>query len=116
MVKLTRIAPELPVANLAGSLGYYLEKLGFQIAMQMPDRKYAIVERDDVAIHLFENDPQGSAVVGIHVFTHDIETLFAELQERGALISQEILRKPWGNRDFRVYDDSGNEIKFTEVA
>jgi len=24
------------------------------------------------------------------------------------------VRKPWGNRDFRVKDDSGNELKFTE--
>jgi hypothetical protein len=24
------------------------------------------------------------------------------------------MRKPWGSRDFRVNDHSGNEIKFTE--
>jgi uncharacterized glyoxalase superfamily protein PhnB len=82
----------------------------------LPDGKYAVVERDDVAIHLFQDDTQCSAVVGVHVFTQDIETLFAELQRRGAHVSQGILRKPWGSRDLRVHDNSGNEIKFTEPA
>jgi uncharacterized glyoxalase superfamily protein PhnB len=113
MVKLSRIAPELPVSNLEKSLKYYEQRLGFQVAMRMPSGDYAIVERDDVAIHLFQ-DVQSSAAVGIHIFTEDIEALHAELRQRGARISQGVLRKPWGNRDFRVNDDSGNEIKFTE--
>ncbi len=114
MVKLSRITPELPVANLKASIVYYEQKLGFRVAMQMPGGDYAIVERDDVAIHLFQVDSRSSSPVGIHVFTKDLETLHAELRERGARVSQGIQRKPWGNRDFRVNDDSGNEIKFTE--
>ena len=51
MVKLARIAPELPVAELQTSLDYYRQKLGFDVAMQMPD--YAIVERDDIATTCF---------------------------------------------------------------
>ncbi len=116
MVKLSRIAPELPVSNLKGSIAYYEEKLGFRVVMQMPGGDYAIVERDDVAIHLFQVGAQSSSPVGIHVFTKDLDTLHAELQERGARVSQGIQRKPWGNRDFRVNDDSGNEIKFTEPS
>jgi catechol 2,3-dioxygenase-like lactoylglutathione lyase family enzyme len=111
MVKLARIAPELPVAELQTSLDYYRQKLGFDVAMQMPD--YAIVERDDIAIHLFQASGH-NVPVAIHIFTQDLETLEAELQSRGARIAQKIARKPWGNRDFRVIDDSGNVIKFTE--
>ncbi|MGH9664804.1 MAG: VOC family protein, partial [Bryobacteraceae bacterium] len=62
---------------------------------------------------LFKDDAEHTSRVGIHIFTEDLETLHAELQRRGARVSQGILRKPWGNRDFRVADDSGNEIKFT---
>ena len=51
MPTLSRIAPELPVSDLRGSLEYYEKKLGFEIAMQMPAGDYAIVERDGVAIH-----------------------------------------------------------------
>ena len=111
MVKLARIAPEFPVAELEGSLDYYREKLGFDVGMQMPD--YAIVERDDIAIHLFQA-ARHTTPVAIHIFTEDLEALETELQRRGARITQSIRRKPWGNRDFRVTDDSGNVIKFTE--
>jgi uncharacterized glyoxalase superfamily protein PhnB len=115
MVRLSRVAPELPVSNLKESIEYYKRKLGFRVAMKMPDGNYAIVERDDVAIHLFQDNSRSSCPAGIHIFTEDLEALLAELQERGAHVSQGIVRKPWGNRDFRVHDDSGNEIKFTEA-
>ncbi|HYM77478.1 MAG TPA: VOC family protein [Candidatus Dormibacteraeota bacterium] len=114
MVNLSRIAPEIPVSNLKGSIEYYEQKLGFRVVMQMSDGAYAIVERDDVAIHLFEDNAQSSLRIGIHIFTQDLETLHAELQQRGALVCQGIVRKPWGNRDFRVRDESGNILKFTE--
>ena len=56
MPTLARIAPEVPVSNLRLSMDYYEEKLGFEVAMEMPDGDYAIMERDDVAIHLFQAD------------------------------------------------------------
>ncbi len=114
MVKLSRVAPELPVSNLKESVKYYEQQLGFRAVVEMPGGNYAIVERDDIAIHLFQDDAQRPSPVGIHIFTEDLEALHTELKSRGARISQQILRKPWGNRDFRVHDDSGNEIKFTE--
>ncbi|MGA3045879.1 MAG: VOC family protein [Terracidiphilus sp.] len=114
MAKLSRIAPELPVSNLHEAIEHYEQKLGFHVAMQMPDGDYAIVERDDVAIHLFHDDTKSHSPVGIHIFTSDLDALYAEFQRRGGHLSQGIARKPWGNRDFRLNDGSGNEIKFTE--
>ncbi|WP_263350241.1 VOC family protein [Acidicapsa acidisoli] len=114
MARLSRIAPELPVANLQGSIDYYQQKLGFQLVSELPSRDYAILERDEVAIHLFRDSDHSHSPVGIHIFTPDLEALHDELVQRGAHLSQGILRKPWGNRDFRVNDSSGNEIKFTE--
>jgi uncharacterized glyoxalase superfamily protein PhnB len=114
MATLSRIAPELPVSDLRGSIEYYEQKLGFQVALEMPAGDYAIVERDGIAIHLFRDDSGSHSPVGVHIFTHQLDELHAELQQRGARLTQQIVRKPWGNRDFRVNDDSGNEIKFTE--
>ncbi len=114
MVRLSRIAPEIPVSNLRGSIEYYEQKLGFRVVMEMPSGDYAIVERDEVAIHLFQDNTRIHSPVAIHIFTHQLDELHAELQRRGADLSQGIMRKPWGNRDFRVNDRSGNEIKFTE--
>jgi uncharacterized glyoxalase superfamily protein PhnB len=112
MPTLNRVAPELPVPDLREAIGYYERNLGFALAME--HHGYAIVERDRVAIHLFLDTGKEHSPVGIHIFTDQIEELYAELKGSGARISQEIERKPWGNRDFRVTDPAGNVIKFTE--
>ena len=114
MTRLSRIAPEMPATDLRSALQYYLLRLGFTVAMELSD--YAIVERDGAAIHLFEDIGRKHSPVGIHIFTPDLDELFAELSQRGALVTQGIEKKPWGNREFRVRDDFGNEIKFTEPA
>lgn len=114
MSKLARIAPEVPVSNLRSSLDYYQKNLGFEVALEMPDGDYAIVERDDVAIHLFQASSGAHSPISFHVFTYGLDELYEELRQRGARLSQGIVRKPWGNRDFRVLDNSANEIKFTE--
>jgi uncharacterized glyoxalase superfamily protein PhnB len=112
MVRLLRVAPEMPATNLALALEYYERRMGFHLAIRMPD--YAIVERDGVAIHLFEDRARKHSPVGIHIFTADLDEVFEEISQSGALVTQAIEKKPWGNREFRVKDDFGNEIKFTE--
>jgi uncharacterized glyoxalase superfamily protein PhnB len=114
MPGLRRVAPELPVHDMGAALEYYTGQLGFDVAAVMPNRDYAIVERDDVALHLFSPDSGTQSAVSIHVFATGLDELFSELERRGALISQAIVRKPWGNREFRVADAAGNIIKFTE--
>ena len=34
----------------------------------------------------------------------------------GNNVSEGIVHRPWGNRDFRVVDPAGNSLKFTEPA
>lgn len=114
MPTLLRIAPELPVAVLGQAIAAYQSKLGFSLAMEMPSGGYAIVERDGVAIHLFET-PAPRAPVAMHIFTDGLDELHRELVARGAHITQDIEQKPWGTRDFRVLDGAGNELKFTEA-
>ena len=116
MGRLTRVAPEIPVGDLAAALEYYTSRLGFEVAAVTPARDYAIVERDDVALHLFSAGGASHSPVGIHVFAADLDGLFGELEDRGARVIQGVVRQPWGNREFRVADPSGNTIKFTEPA
>ena len=114
MASLMRVAPELPVNDMAEALQHYEKKLGFQVVMTMPEGDYAIVERDGVALHLFENDSRTHSPGSIHIFANGLDELLAELQTRGAQLTQAIIRQPWGNRDFRAVDPSGNDINFTE--
>jgi uncharacterized glyoxalase superfamily protein PhnB len=113
MARLTRIAPELPATHLPTAIAFY-QKLGFEFVSQTPHLDYAIVERDGIALHLFEDKAHRSGAMGVHIFTHDLAELFEEFADRGVPFTQKIERKPWGNRDFRIKDDFGNELKFTE--
>ncbi len=101
MAKLARIAPELPSADLDNALAYYEKKLGFEVAMRLPENEYAIVERDGLAIHLFTNHATKSTAVGLHIFTSDLDQLFAELQASGATITQKIEREAMGQSRFQ---------------
>jgi uncharacterized glyoxalase superfamily protein PhnB len=114
MARLLRIAPELPATNLKSALAFYEQKLGFHLVAQMPGGDYAIVERDGIAIHLFQDPIRKHTPVGIQLFTAELEGLRDDLIDRGARLTQDIVRKPWGNRDFRLRDDFGNELKFAE--
>jgi len=114
MARLLRVAPEVPAVNLKMALAFYEHKLGFRVATVMPGGEYGIVERDGIAVHLFSDPSRKHSPAGIHFFTSELEGLRDEFLERGAKLWQDIARKPWGTRDFRIRDDFGNELKFTE--
>jgi uncharacterized glyoxalase superfamily protein PhnB len=116
MPQLTRIAPELPAADVDDAIRYYEQTLGFRVVDAFPDGDYAIVQRDDVAIHVFKDSSRRQSPVGIHIFTCGLDELQTELLARGARLSQLVTLKPWGTRDLRVKDPYGNELKFTEPA
>ena len=80
----------------------------------MPGGEYAIVERDGVSIHLFRDANRTHSPASIQIFTDELEGLRDDFLERGARLFQDIVRKPWGNRDFRLRDEFGNELKFAE--
>jgi uncharacterized glyoxalase superfamily protein PhnB len=113
--RLMRAAPEIPVADLDRALEHYSDRLGFRTMSRMPEGGYAVVQRDDVALHLF-SDGEAPMPVSLHIFANGLDQLEQELGARGARITQPVQSKPWGNRDFRVVDPFGNEIKFTEPA
>ena len=113
MTKLTRIAPELPTADLSAAVLFY-NQLGFDLVSQTLAGDYSIIERDGIVLHLFATGDTPATPVGIHFFTPALEDVYQEFQRRGVHFEQEIERKPWGNRDFRLKDTFGNELKFTE--
>jgi uncharacterized glyoxalase superfamily protein PhnB len=111
--RLFRAAPEIPVHDLDAALAYYSDHLGFRTRSRMPAGDYAIIQRDDVALHLFTGGATAQPA-SFHIFASGLDALSAELSERGARIIQPVELKPWGMRDFRVADPFGNEIKFSE--
>lgn len=118
--RLTGVTPLLPVRDLAASVAYYTDGLGFTFVFG--DRSgapgYAGLERDGLTVHLqwqsaseFEQHRAGPAMLRIRV--DDIDTLFEELRTRGrAPLKKAPKKTPWGTREFWLTDPDGHNLLF----
>lgn len=132
MPLLERAIPTLPVHDIELSLAFYADKLGF--AVPHKEETFAILRRDAIELHLTRlNDHAWKSrsdfhrrpvVTGAESFLAgtgscrleviDVDVLYAELQQSGALSPRSQLRdQPWNQRDFTVFDPDGNAITFS---
>lgn len=111
---LLSVAPKLATANVSDALAFY-GKLGFTTAVQYDD--YAIVQRDEVYLHLStwdEVDPRTNPIM-CYIYVSGIEALYAECQALNVVHPNAPLQmKPWGLKEFSIVDPSGNLITFGE--
>jgi len=114
MGRVTRIFPVFTVSNLAESLNYYRDKLGFKVAWTWGDPvDRAGVALDDIEIQLDGGGiaaPTGASVVYCHMT--GVDAYYEACRVRGATFAMHIGDRPWGMRDFRVLDLNGNQIGF----
>jgi catechol 2,3-dioxygenase-like lactoylglutathione lyase family enzyme len=101
-------SPILRVANLAASLRYYTEALGFQQEWGGDD--FACVTRDNVAIYLAEGD-QGQPGTWAWIGVGDVTTLYEEYKASGAKILGPIESFPWA-LELKVGDPDGHVLRF----
>jgi catechol 2,3-dioxygenase-like lactoylglutathione lyase family enzyme len=102
-------APVLHVPDVQAAVGYYRDVLGFVV--DFGDDNYAVVWRDNSAIHFVKGDRSPS---GVHLFqwVRDVDACYREIKQRGAAIAQEPADRPYGIRDFNVRDRNGITIIF----
>ena len=112
---LNAAAPVFVVEEVARSVDYYRNQLGFRIEFTHGEPlAYAGIERDNVTLHLqaardSARQPGHSA---LYVFVADVDEIYRELRSRGAKIANEPHDYPYGMRDFDVLDPDGNSLCF----
>ena len=118
------VMPLIQVRDLAKSLDYYQEVLGFTTDFTWPDEgppKWAMVTRADVHFMLTIDlgtssgefiAEKGNGVV-FYIITNQIEALYADLEGKGALIVQDMMTFG-GRQQFSVSDLNGYVITFSE--
>ena len=116
--RLTSLAPQLLVDDLARSIGYY-ERLGFTFGEPWQG-VYAIGTRDGFELHL-KGAPRNEAERR-HRREHDHldaaagvdggEAFYEECLAAGANIFRPLATTAWGTRDFHIEDPDGNLIAF----
>jgi predicted enzyme related to lactoylglutathione lyase len=102
-------APVLHVADVEATAAFYRDVLGF--AWDFGDQTYAVVWRDNSAIHFVHGE---GSPKGVHLFqwVKDVDGYFKEIVDRGAEVVTEPTNQPYGVREFGVRDINGVGIVF----
>lgn len=126
---MANIIPSLAVADIARSVRFYSEVLGFESPYTMagPDGEvmHGSVNLGDDMIMFGQIDPgnphnQAPLGNGIALYTtvdetKDIDALFAHAKQAGATVVQEPTDQFWGHRDWTVVDPDGYHISVSKV-
>jgi catechol 2,3-dioxygenase-like lactoylglutathione lyase family enzyme len=125
--KLLAIAPFFIIDDLAETLSFYIQKLGFQITYTgggdgvNPDF-FAMVERDSVMLMLKaitpDIHPQPNhtrhewARWDAYIYTPDPDSLYSEYTANSVPIHRELSDTPDGLRAFEIRDNNGYVLCF----
>jgi catechol 2,3-dioxygenase-like lactoylglutathione lyase family enzyme len=128
-MRMLHAIPALPVAEMAHSVAFYGDKLGFTLVHH--DGGFAIVQRDAVTLHLWEASDQGwrtrstaapvvsgaesfiAGTASCRIAVEDVDALHRELEPLGILHPRgQLSDQPWGSREFAVSDPDNNLITF----
>ncbi len=128
------LVPELYCSNIKASLDFYCNTLGFKIAYDRPEAKFAFIEREGAQLmieELTEKDrtwlsgalekPFGRGI-NLQIITSDINALYASLLTKRIPVFLP-LEERWyrratdsvGNRQFVVQDPDGYLLRFSQT-
>ena len=119
MSELNAVRCVLAVKDLARSVAFYRDALGFFLGAEFPG--WAILSRDRFQVMLGEcRDAMAAAETGDHsyfayVTVEGIDDLYRELSANGVPRVQEIADRPWGMREFGVRTPDGHRIMFGQA-
>lgn len=111
---LNSVTPILAVRDFDEALAYYRDTLGFSVSWTWGDPpNIGAVARGAVEIQLVlagSGGPPGPSCLYCQV--SGVDAVYGEFRERGATILGEPADRPYGMRDFKLTDPSGNRIDF----
>ncbi|HXB58406.1 MAG TPA: glyoxalase superfamily protein [Candidatus Acidoferrales bacterium] len=116
-MKTKHVTPVFKVANLDKALSHYKDVLGFAEDFRIGN--YAGVKLGSVSMHLAEqsedDDGEYAKPIGgstAYVLCDEVDSYFADIKNKGAVVKYPPKNWPYGMRDFRVTDPDGNHISF----
>lgn len=111
------VAPTIGVDDVAATVTYYVEHLGFDLDYSAGEpASFAIVGRGEwtaerVQIH-FSQTASARSPERLYIRVSDADALHDELAARGVTIEQPLTTQAYGRRDFGVRDPSGVLLVF----
>jgi catechol 2,3-dioxygenase-like lactoylglutathione lyase family enzyme len=134
VVTLTQTTPALPVRSAAAAVGFYRERLGFDVLHH--DGGFAVLARDDAVLHLWEAVDESwreresfdrpvcsgaesfiAGTASCRIRVEGVDDLYEELKAAGVLhrVSVEgVEHTDFGTREFATVDLDNNLVTFFE--
>jgi catechol 2,3-dioxygenase-like lactoylglutathione lyase family enzyme len=115
------IAPQLRTVDIASSIAFYTEKLGFTVEFNYEDF-YAGIRADDQVFHLKlvdETDPSIPYVDDgghLHLYfeTDDVAAFADRIKANGVTLVKDVHETDWQTREIIIHDDQGHTLYFGE--
>ncbi len=117
MALFQRLQAAIGVRDVARSIAFYAETLGFRVRAERGDPvDFALLERDAVALSLVKaKAPAVADFACCYVYVSDVDAVFGDCERAGATIATPLTRHPWGNKDFVLRDPDGHRIAIGHV-
>jgi catechol 2,3-dioxygenase-like lactoylglutathione lyase family enzyme len=111
-----RAMPVLSCKNVAASIAFYTDKLGFAASAWGEPPTFAILQRGTASIALAQAEkPAVSRTWAAYVYVADADVLYRELFDHGVRIEHAPMTQSYNCRDFVVDDPDGHMICFGQV-
>jgi len=115
-----QIAPQFFTTDVAATLAYYSDTLGFECVGTWSDPPvYAIVARDGHRIHFRlvdaltpQPDKYADELLDAYLLVENADALYAEYVERGVEFTRALGDTEWESREFVVKDCDGRLLAF----
>jgi catechol 2,3-dioxygenase-like lactoylglutathione lyase family enzyme len=123
IVQIVNIIAQLRTTDLAASIRFYTERLGFTLEFQYQDF-YAGVRAGAHVIHLKhieETDPSNAFVehgghFHLYLETDNLMEAAERMRLNGVAFEQEVHETEWGTREFVIKDDQGHTLYFGQPS
>ena len=118
---INRIIPQLRTTDMASSINFYTDKLGFTVEFNY-ENFYVGIAYGNHMIHLKlvdEKDPSIEFVdegghLHLYLQADDVTWFAAELKAKGVSLVEEVHETAWNTREFVLNDDQGHTLYFGE--
>jgi uncharacterized glyoxalase superfamily protein PhnB len=109
--------PILPVTNLLDALDCYEHVLGFQVGWRWGEpARLASVCRDRVELNLSQSPKAKPEASMVYLKMAGVDAYYKHIIVAGAKVEVPLGDRPYGMRDFKIVDPSGNELSFGEAT
>ena len=109
--------PIVSVTDLPEAIDYYERVLGFQVGWKWGEPpQLASVCCDRVEVNLSQSAGATAGISKVYFQLAGVDAYYRLVTRAGAAVAVPLADRPYGMRDFRIVDASGNQLSFGEAT